>query len=160
MKTKHWTNQLKNVSACSEAVAWATAYPSMQAAWDACERGDWMLWWCGATSGVAYSDSRRLLVLCACECSRLALKFVKAGVERPRQAIDCAESWARGEHEDHRKLADAASAAAAAAAYAAAYVSAAYAYGSSRARALKHCADIVRRHYPKPPTIGDEASGT
>jgi hypothetical protein len=43
----HWTDELVRWKACNDAVQWARAYPTMQAAWDACERADWMLWLMG-----------------------------------------------------------------------------------------------------------------
>jgi hypothetical protein len=35
---------LINLDACREAQTWAAAYVDAQTAWDACERGDWLLW--------------------------------------------------------------------------------------------------------------------
>jgi hypothetical protein len=35
---------LKRLKACQGAIEWAEGYPDLQAAWDACPRGDWMLW--------------------------------------------------------------------------------------------------------------------
>ena len=137
MSEQHWTERLRELSACPAAVTWAAAYPTIQAAWDACERGDYMLWLCGKYAGKPWSDARRPLVLCACECARLALARVQAGEDRPRLAIECAESWARGEHNDPKKVS---------------YASAAYAAAdAARSKTLKTCADIVRRHYPKAP---------
>ena len=89
------TDQLIKLGACSDAVQWADQYPSLQAAWDACEHGDWMLWLMGRTCGGIGSASRRTLVLAACACARLALPHVPAGKERPLQAIETAERWAR-----------------------------------------------------------------
>ena len=42
--TKHWTVELERLGACPEAVAWCRDYATPQAAWDACQRGDWMAW--------------------------------------------------------------------------------------------------------------------
>lgn len=41
--------------------------------------------------------SRQALVLLAAACARTALRYVPAGEERPRLAIETAEAWARGE---------------------------------------------------------------
>lgn len=38
------TKSLKHIGACSEAIEWAKPYDTLQAAWDACDRSDWMLW--------------------------------------------------------------------------------------------------------------------
>jgi hypothetical protein len=126
--TMSWIRKLKTLRACEEAVSWAEAYPDPQTMWNACERGDWMLWLVGKTRG----DDRHKLVLAACACARLALMHVEKGEDRPRLAIETAEKWARGEDgvtlADVRKAADAAYAAdsaAAAAAYDAAAAAAA-----------------------------------
>jgi len=79
---------------CREAVDWIEAHPGMtfERAWAECPRGDWMLW-IAARLGV----ERKTLVLAACACARLALKFVKPGEERPLRCIETTERWARGE---------------------------------------------------------------
>ena len=43
--------QLKRLGACPEAVEWASSYPTIQAAWEVCERGDWMLWFLSKIGG-------------------------------------------------------------------------------------------------------------
>jgi hypothetical protein len=177
----HWADGLARLDACHDAVAWARDFDSLDAAWAACERGDWMLWLAGKTSGEPMSEQRKRVVLAACACARLALPHVRAGEERPLRAIELAERWARGEADVSRqemRAADAADAAYAAAAYAAyaacgaaaayaAYAAAyaadaAYAYGAAadaadaayaRKKILRECADLVRRHYPSPPEI-------
>ena len=172
-------DKLNKLGACNEAVKWAKEMKNGQAAWDNCERGDWMLWLVGKTSGKPMSVKRKNLVLCACECARLALKYVPKGEDRPLKCIETAESWARGEVsyddlvEARRAAYDAtASASASFASYAsyaasyAAYEAAAYAaYAASAAydaaaydaayvtKTLKECADIVRKHYPKVPVV-------
>ena len=35
---------LRSLKACAEARAWAEPYDKLQAAWDVCPRGDWMIW--------------------------------------------------------------------------------------------------------------------
>ena len=78
-----------------------------------------MLWLLGGLSGPPESDSRRKLVLAACDCAELALKHVPEGEDRPRKAINTARRWAR--QEDGVNLDEVRGAADAAAAYAAAY---------------------------------------
>jgi hypothetical protein len=120
-------------------------------AWDRCERGDWLLW-LAARTGV----DRRIVVLAACDCSRLALVHVPAGEERPQIAIETAERWTRGEAtigEVHEAASDAAHAAdaavyasdAAAAAYAAAHAAAAADYTADAAYTAHaaHAADYT-----------------
>ena len=92
MSAKIWQDNLTRLRACDEAVEWAQNYKTFPAAWEACKRGDWMLW-LAARSGV----DRKALVLAACACARPALKYVPKGEKRPRIAIETAERWARGE---------------------------------------------------------------
>ena len=156
---------LVKLGACSEAVEWV-GDKSPAVAWKTCKRGDWMLWLCGKLSGEPGGKGRKKLVLAACACARLSLKYVRKGEKRPLKAIQTAEAWARGKRgvtiEQVRTAAaaayDAAYAAAAYdAAYAAAYAAAAtaadavYAAADARTKTLSKCAAIVRRFYPKPP---------
>ncbi len=141
---------------CADAQEWILSVsggtPSQ--AWARCPRGDWMLW----LAARAEVD-RRLVVLAACECARLALPYVPSGEDRPRAAIETAERWTRGEATMAEVRGAAAYAYAAAyAAYAAAYAADAAAYAAdaaayaaaayARTRALRKCAAIVRRHIP------------
>ena len=152
---KTWLRQIKRVGACEDAVEWAEQYNSLAEAWAECERGDWMLWLSGKLSGEPGSDSRKRVVLTACECARLALPYVKKGEKRPLKAIETAEAWVRGEPDV--TLADVRDAAADAADAADAAGAAAYAAGAAagaagvRDKIQKKCADIVRKHYPNPP---------
>jgi hypothetical protein len=140
---KNQIKKLEKLDPCDDALVWVKEQEGRQQAWDDCERGDWMLWLLGKLCG----DDRRELVLTACDCARLSLKYVERGGERPLRAIETVERWVNGDGtiEEVRSAAHAADAAAdaASAAYAAAY--AAYAADA----AFKQCADIVRKHYPK-----------
>ena len=163
---KNHITYLKRLNACREAVEWAKDYPTLQQAWNNCERGDWMLWLAGKQSGTPETKSRKKLVLAACKCARLSLKHVPKGERRPIKAIQTAEKWANGDSsitlQDVRNAADAADAADAAAyaayaaadaadaaADAAAAAAAASAAADARSKVLKKCADIVRKDYPK-----------
>jgi hypothetical protein len=86
------TARLRKLSACPEAVEWAAPYATLLAAWGTCERADWMCWLLVHLHPSTAGQVR--LVLCA--CARTALKYVPAGEERPRLAIECAERYARG----------------------------------------------------------------
>ncbi len=89
---------LVELGACSEGVAWSSQYDvDKDRAWSECARGDWLLWFAGKLSGSSDGPARRKVVLCACECARLALPFVQPGDDHPRQAIELAERWAGGE---------------------------------------------------------------
>ena len=100
------------MDACDEAVDFARKFPTSQAAWDACDRGDWMLWLLGKLAGKPHSASRKKLVLAACKCARLSLKCVPKTEKRPLKAIQTAEAWAKGKKgvslDDVRAAADAA----------------------------------------------------
>jgi len=75
--SKTWITRLKNLRVCPMAVEWAAQYETAQAAWDACGRGDWMLWYCGAVAGPPDSASRRRLLLACVECAELAYPCVR-----------------------------------------------------------------------------------
>ena len=124
---------LRRLNACEDAVAWARG-KTFREAWLTCERGDWMFW-LAARAGV----DLKTVVLAACACARLSLKYVKVGEDRPRIAIETAERWARGEATSDEGRA---AAAAAYAAYAADAASSSYA--AARKESLKNSADICR----------------
>jgi hypothetical protein len=130
MSGKHWTQTLIDLDACTEAVEWAKGYGTFDEAWRASERGDWMMWLVGKFSGLPDDDKRKPLVLAACKCARLALKYVPAREVRPQVAIETAERWAKGGNAV--TIGDVCSAA----------------YAADRRSILKKCADIVRKHYP------------
>ena len=96
MRINKLVKRLGDLDACHKAVAFVAEQPTPQEAWDNCERGDWMLWYIGKLAGSPSTESRKKLVLCACECARLALKHVPVGEEHPRIALETAEAWARG----------------------------------------------------------------
>ena len=148
--TPHWSAALTKLGACREAVEWAETQPTAKQAWRRCKRGDWLLWI--AAQGVKRgSAEHRSIVLAACGCARLALPHVPTGEDRPRIAIETAETWARSQ--GGVTLATVRRAAAAyatsAATSAAAYADAAYA-DAERTRTLATCATIVRRHVKRP----------
>ena len=138
--TPHWSDALRALGACDEAVEWASTQPDAETAWAQCRRADWMLWIAGRVAGPSTPEGRGQLVLAACACARTALRHVPDDDVRPLRTIETAEAWARGEAslDDVRAAAYTAAAysanAAAYAAYAAAY--AAYAaYGAANAAA-------------------------
>ncbi len=174
MSKPSWVEELNLLNACTDAVTWVKGYPDLASAWQACERGDWMLWLAGRYSGNPGSERRRTLVLAACECARLSLHHVPAGEGLPLRAIEVGESWAR--RKAGITLDDVHAAAAAATAWAAAWAeaasaeaaawaeaasaeaatgawdaAAAAATATARTHTLRKCADIVRKHYPNPP---------
>ena len=156
---KHWSEKLKALNACEEAVAWAATQRTSTAAWKSCTRADWMLWLAGRVK----NPDTVSLVRCAVAFARSVLHLVPEGEGRPRLAIEAAEEWVKHpSSEAAYAAADAAAdaanaaayaaadAAADAAAYVAAYVAAAAAFAADAAAAAR-AADIVRQFFPKCP---------
>ena len=131
------STQLRMLGACPPAVEWAKNFDTPQAAWDACERGGWMLWILGRLDkSKPWSDGRKPLVACVIECALTARHlWPKSQAKRIGGAVGVILGWTRGEVNDsvardaRQELRDAADAADAAAdaAYAAAAAAAAYA---------------------------------
>jgi hypothetical protein len=192
-------NKIEYLHPCCDAAAWLSSYTSATKAWKECERGDWMLWLLGKLNGEPYSDARKKMVLCCCDCAELALPYAKD--KSAKKCIEVARKWANGKAtiEQLRTARNAAAAAAAYAAYAAAAAAADAAYAAIAAAAaaaiaaaaadaadaaaaaaaaadaaayaayadaavarkdtLKKCANIVRKHYPKPPKVNATEDG-
>ncbi len=107
--------RLTALNPCHESVEWAEGYPTLDAAWQACERPDWLLWWIGATvAQEPDSLGRRWLALLAAEFAG-AVPQVGAGAE----AVDLVARWGAGDPDVTREMLAAASAAASAATWAA-----------------------------------------
>lgn len=176
----NWTKTLPSFGARGEALAWARTQPSLEAAWQTCERGDWMLWLAGRVSGPVGSPERRRLVGAAAACVRDALPFFEGcypGDVRVRACLEMCDRYAAGDlSATPEALANAAAAARAAAGYAAdggsdaaattayavsdvAYVAAApnaagdIAYAAAAPNAA---ASMIRQHYPTPPALPGE----
>ena len=122
---------IRELEACPEAIKWLRGQPDVTTAWNNCERGDWMLWLVGKLSGQPGSEARKKLVLAACGCARLSLKYIPADEVRPLKAIQTAESWGRGDNGVTIQDVHNASAAYAASDASAAYASASAAYAAS-----------------------------
>jgi hypothetical protein len=87
------SNELVRMDACPEAVEWAEKFGSdWFAAWASCPRADWLMWFASRV-GVDLQS----LVLAACACAETALVYVITREDRPRQAIEVARAWCRGE---------------------------------------------------------------
>ena len=164
MSAKHLETLLLSLGACEDALLWSEG-KTLKVAWSTCDRGDWLLWLAGRMEGREGWVTRQELVLAACDCAELSLKYVKDREDRPRIAIETTRKWARGEAtlEEVRIARRAAYDAGYDAGYAAADTAAAYAAvadtaaayaadvaGTSRAETLKRCAELVRaRLHPK-----------
>jgi hypothetical protein len=128
LNAKQFSDLCRSLGACQEGQEWIKG-KSLDEFWQTCDRADWMLWILGKQIGKKGWPDRKTLVLLACLCAETALKFVPAGEDRPRKAIETARAWCEGkatlaEVRQADAAADAADAAAAAA-YAAAYDAAA-----------------------------------
>ena len=155
---------MSRLDACEEATEWVQGLPAdMPAsdAWQRCERADWLLW----LAGRAEVD-RKLVVLVACDCARLALpiwqkRYPEDG--RVPACIDTVERWTRGEAtiEDVRAARRAAYDAAAyadAAAYDAAAYAAAAAYDAAYAAVYAAAAAAAAAAYDAAAAAYDAAA--
>ena len=120
---------LSRLAACADARAWARDYPDLQTAWSQCKRSDWMIWLLARTT-LDQDDPR--LRLMACDFAEAVLIYVPAGEVRPRQAIEVARAFARGEAT--REESDAAS-------------------DAARAAAWDAQSNIIRHYFPECPAI-------
>ena len=176
-------DRIRRLDPCPPAMAWAAGYTNPALAWAECQDGSWMLWLIGRCAGGPESPARRQLVLAACDCAALALPQARdacvgscidtarrwargeAFIEELRAAAEAvvaeaaaeaaawATAWAARSAARSAWATNAAWAAAEAAEAAAWATEAAYAAGAAQAATLAQCADIVRRHYPTPPTL-------
>ena len=135
---------LESLQACAEAIAWAGDRTARQA-WDECPRADWLLWWAAKTP----ANTRSEIVLTVRVCVRRALRFVAAGEDRSRLAIEAVERWARDPSEVNR-LAAAQAAEAAWAAGAAWAAWATLAAGAALAAEHRELCRIVRQRLRLP----------
>ena len=165
---------LSRLGACDDARAWADTegHIDLQTAWATCRRSDWMLWLMARTT-LDQNDPR--LRLMACDFAEAALVYVPEGEDRPRQAIEVARRFARGEAtRDEMDAASDAALAAARATWDAAWDAASAAWDAAwdageaardawaaarDARAAAWAAaraaqsDIIRHYFPKCPQI-------
>ena len=172
-----YISQIEKLGACDSALFWLRKHrhPSLEAAWAACPRGDWMLWLIAEIVGPPDDPARVPLVLAACDCVELTLPLVPAHEQRPRQALDTVRAWARGEAtpaelSDAREQVDEAASSvylsnppafvsmrAIAAITCLPISSAPYAfvvpYGATNPNTFAAGADLVRTHYPVPPVL-------
>ena len=163
MERTTWLDDLRNFRPCQDALQWAAGFDTFDAAWQACERGDWMLWILGKLSGPPESERRKKLALAAADCAELSLPVYEKRYPNDPRVRDCiraCRNWANGNAtiEELRKARMAAAYAAAAAAdaadAAAAYAAAdAAAYAAARTSVLKQCAEIARKRYPHAPNL-------
>lgn len=82
-----FSEKLNEIGACGEAVAWAEGLGDVQAdqAWTLCDRGDWLLWWLGATTT---ADTSSIAFWCAERARQSALLAI--GPEAGARLAACA----------------------------------------------------------------------
>lgn len=90
--------KLQDLNACSEAIVWAGTYPSMQVAWDVCERVDWMIWLLSKTSGDRAGSKRKELALIMCRSVTFMLPYIKKEKKKLVQKnLRAIRKWARSD---------------------------------------------------------------
>ena len=82
---------------CDGFFEFAAKYPTFQQAWNACERGDWMLCLLYKKCGGPRSKSRKILILTTCMVAKLSLKHAPKKKKSTLWAIRVIEDWAHGE---------------------------------------------------------------
>jgi hypothetical protein len=90
--------QLRSAGACEEAREWAEDFTSAQKAWDACERGDWMLWAVGKSIySDPWTDGRKPLLACALDCA-LTVKHLWPNKQKDKigEAVKALRLWIKG----------------------------------------------------------------
>ena len=102
---------LTKLHACREGALFASRYPSIREAWDACERPDWLLWFAGRR--LTGEGNSRTFVRIAIDVARLALPLFERHVPKDMRVRDCIEVtqlWLDGKATavDARAAADAA----------------------------------------------------
>lgn len=132
--------------ACYGAIEWLGSR-DLLTAWAECLRGDWMLW---LAARAAEPDAVRLR-LAACDCAELSRHLYEdryPGDARPREAIETARRFARGDATE-QELSVAESAA-----WSARSAAAARSAEAVRIASLHKCAEIARTYWPTPPDLG------
>ena len=84
---------LESKEACFDAVEWASNYPNFESAWNACHRGDWMLW-------IAFrlGVDKRKLTLAKGRCAETVIHLMKD--QRSIDAVRAAIAYGNGEIDD------------------------------------------------------------
>jgi hypothetical protein len=149
---------LRMTSACDDARGWAVHYGADYAkAWAECERGDWMIWILVRLQQPKQgSKEHRKLAGCLADIAAEVLPIFEKKYPNDKRVRECIETlrrYAKGKA-TIKEVREARRSAYAADAYAYdAYADAAAYADDARSSSLKRSADIVRQHYPKPPSI-------
>ncbi|MCF8218756.1 MAG: hypothetical protein K9J21_07215 [Bacteroidales bacterium] len=130
MKTQEMIKMLKKFDSCKEAIEFTKNYESFEAAWNACQRGDWMLW-----IAQRLKVDHRKLTLAKALCAETVIHLMRD--ERSRKAVEVAKKY--GNYKASQKdLTDAT-------AYAAAVADDAAAAAVAKENNQKQTADICRK---------------
>lgn len=149
-RTEHARLLSTKLDACAKACDYAETHATLQAAWDACERGDWMAWLLDRAD-----IDRRAKVGCLADVAALVLPIYEKRYPNDSRVRDCIEvcrSYARGKASDddlrkaRQSIADAYDA------YADADATSAAAY-AARVAMRKQIAGVIRAHFPVVPTF-------
>jgi hypothetical protein len=90
---------LRGLRACAEAQEWAKGHESLDEAWAACPRADWMLWLLARTTADQNDPRFRLTACDFAELSmphraiQVARKFANGEASREEMAVAGATSW-------------------------------------------------------------------
>jgi hypothetical protein len=76
---------------------WVDSQTDYLSAWESCEYGDWLLWISENLYSELGSELHRLIVLTACKCARLSIKYIPERNLIPLNAIETTEKWVKGE---------------------------------------------------------------
>jgi hypothetical protein len=120
---------ISKLEPCGSGAVWLAVQTNPRTAWETCERSDWLLWLLGRI--LPHGDVRFRLAVCDIAAS--VLRFVPAGEDRPRVAIECARRHLAGRATTSELRAARSAAEAAATAYAGAGAATATAAGAATA---------------------------
>jgi hypothetical protein len=136
-----YIEKIEKLNPCGDALRLARQYATRpQKGWDACERGDWMLWLIGKAAGKPGTKSRRKLVLVSANCTKLAWQWIP---KEGKAAIRLAERYGKGDRAVTIEQLLAAAYAAAYAAYSAAHAADAADAATYAAYSAAHAADAA-----------------
>ena len=128
---RYW-EKLEKMGACKDAVEWCKKFSSLQKAWDACDRGDRMMWLiarCNPTEA-----QYKAIVLAACDCADLVEEYRRPEDKKVlAYCLETVHKWTRGEATIQEVRDAYAAAYAASTATYAAYAASAAAYAASDA---------------------------
>ena len=145
--------RLVEMRACKPAVDWLREFATPQQAWDACKRGDQMLWLIHKTADRDDEAQLRRLVLAEARCSQFVIHLIKDA--RSREFVNTAIAFGEGRASwaelDAATDADAEAGYEGAYAFADAYHAAAARGDIAMLEVLSHSAGIVRALYPECP---------